>query len=126
MQGHSVVIVDDNAAMRQALCRLFKAADGFHICGEASNGAEAVEIVRKFHPDLIVLDLCMPGKNGLEVAKELKSMMPTARVMLYSMNADDVLQQQAQAAGVEAIVSKAEGTKTFIRKARIALSGHAA
>lgn len=93
--NYSVVIVDDNAAMRQALCRLFKAAEGFHICGEAANGSEAVALVGRLQPDLVVLDLCMPGRNGLEVARDLKEIMPAARIMLYSMNAEELVGQQA-------------------------------
>lgn len=124
--NYSVVIVDDNAAMRQALCRLFKAAQGFHICGEAANGSEAVELVGRLQPDLVVLDLCMPGRNGLEVARDLKEIMPAACIMLYSMNAEELVGQQARAAGVSTIVSKSEGMKTFISKARTALKQTAA
>lgn len=121
MLASSVLIVDDNAAMRQALGRLFRAAGGFHVCGKASNGAEAAALVRTLKPDLVVLDLCMPGMNGLETAREIKRAVPSARIILYSMNAEESLEKQALAAGVAAIVSKAEGMKSFVTKARLAL-----
>lgn len=104
--------------MRQALCRLFKAAIGFAICGEASTGLEALKIARELKPDLIVLDLCMPGINGLETAKRLRSFANPPRIILYSMNADEISAKEAFSCGVSAVVSKAEGIKTLISKAR--------
>jgi DNA-binding NarL/FixJ family response regulator len=120
------MIVDDSSAMRQALCRLFKAAGGFEVCGEASNGSEAIDLVRDMEPDVVVLDLCMPGMNGLETARELKNVRPVAQIILYSMNAEEILENQASAAGVSALVSKAEGIKSFITKARRVLNRSAA
>jgi DNA-binding NarL/FixJ family response regulator len=126
MSANTVVIVDDNDAMRQALRRLFKAAGGFKVCGEACNGSEAIELVQDLNPDVVVLDLCMPGMNGLETARELKNVRPLAQIILYSMNAEEILENQASAAGVSALVSKAEGIKSFITKARRVLNRSAA
>ena len=124
--ARKVVIVDDNTAMRKALCRLFRAAAGFQDCAEASSGLEAIELVRKSKPDLIVLDLCMPDMNGLEVAQRLKSMKVPVPMILYSMNAEEIAAKEAYAAGVAALVSKAEGIKTLIAKARTLLDHSAA
>ncbi|HEY6118879.1 MAG TPA: response regulator transcription factor [Pyrinomonadaceae bacterium] len=117
----SVFIVDDNCAMRQALCRLFNTAGGFQVCGQASSGAEAIQLIRDLRPDLIVLDLCMSGMNGLETARELQHLELPGQVILYSMNADEIAAQHANTAGIAALVSKAEGIKTLITKARIIL-----
>jgi len=123
---NTVVVVDDKAMMRQALCRLFASAGGFQICGEAANGQDAVKLARTLRPDLIVLDLCMPGMNGLETAQELKNLTLPTRVILYSLNAEDMLIAQALASGVAAVVSKAEGVQTLITKARTILKESAA
>jgi two-component system, NarL family, response regulator NreC len=120
----TVVIVDDKAIMRQALCRLFTAAGGFRVCGEASNGLEAVELAKNLKPDLMVLDLLMPGMNGLDTARKLKSLNMPTQTILYSMNADDIAANEAFSAGVSALVSKAEGVKTLIKKARSVLNQH--
>lgn len=85
--------------------------------GEAASGSEAVQLVRKLKPDVVVLDLSMPGPNGLEIAAELKN-VSSAKIILYSMNAGELVPEQAFAAGVAAVVSKADGMKTFISKAR--------
>jgi chemotaxis response regulator CheB len=81
----TVLIVDDNAYIRQALCDLFKREADFEVCGEAENGKEAVAKARELHPDLIVLDLSMPVMNGLNAARELKRLMPTVPLLMYSL-----------------------------------------
>ena len=73
----TVLIVDDNAYIRQALCELFEGEADFEPCGEAENGKEAIAKALELHPDLIVLDLSMPVMNGLDAARELKRLMPT-------------------------------------------------
>ena len=114
-----VLIVDDNEPMRQALRRLFNTAGGFQVCGEASNGAEAIQLAPLLKPDLVVLDLCMPGMNGLETARRFRELRLPAQILLYSMNADEIVEKEALGAGVAAIVSKAEGIKTLISKAHV-------
>jgi len=118
---HAVLVVDDSPVMRQALCKLFRAAHGFKICGEAANGAEAIEVAEKLRPALVVLDLNMPGLNGLETARRLRKLVHPPPVILYSMNAEEIASDQAYECGVAAVVSKAEGIKSLITKARTIL-----
>ena len=73
----TILIVDDNAHIRLALCEQFKRESDFEVCGEAENGKEAIAKALELHPDLIVLDLSMPVMNGLDTARELKRLMPT-------------------------------------------------
>lgn len=115
---NSVLIVDDSPEMRLALCRLFKAAGGFQICGEARNGLEAIKKVEDLKPGLVVLDLCMPGMNGLETARQLQTLSHPPPVILYSMNAEEIVATDAFECGVTAVVSKAEGIRSLITKAR--------
>lgn len=122
--SHTVLVVDDNSVMRQALCKLFTAAHGFEICGEAANGLDAIKMARKLRPALVVLDLYMPGINGLETASRLRRMKQPPPVILYSMNAEEIASDQAYECGVVAVVSKAEGIKTLITKARAILGGY--
>jgi DNA-binding NarL/FixJ family response regulator len=115
---HTVLVVDDSAAMRKALCRLFTTAAGFEVCGQAANGEEAIQKVRDLQPQLVVLDLCMPGLNGLETARQLQSLAQPPPIILYSMMAEEIGQKEAFDCGVSAVVSKAEGIKTLITRAR--------
>lgn len=111
--------------MRKALCRLFTTAGGFEVCGEAADGLEAIKMVGELQPQLIVLDLCMPGLNGLETARRLKSLTHPPPIILYSMNAEEILAKDASECGVSAVVSKAEGIRTLITKAREILTSAA-
>ena len=78
----AVLIVDDNAFIRQALCELFKQEADFEVCGEAENGNEAIEKARELRPDLIVLDLSMPVMNGIDAARVLKKLMPAVPLII--------------------------------------------
>ena len=124
--ANTVLVVDDSAVMRRALCRLFKAAGDFDVCGTARNGVEAIEMARLLKPHLVVLDLCMPGLNGLETAHKLQAMSHPPPIILYSMNAEEIAAKQATECGVTAVVSKAEGIRTLITKARSILDRPAA
>jgi two-component system chemotaxis response regulator CheY len=113
-----VLIVDDNAFVRQALYDLFKREADFEVCGEAGNGREAIEKAQQLHPDLIVLDLSMPTMNGLDAARILNRLMPTVPLIMYTALGDSFVQQQAQLIGISELVSKSEPTSVLIDKAR--------
>jgi DNA-binding NarL/FixJ family response regulator len=117
----TVVIVEDNEAMRHALCRLFHAAEGFRTCGEASDGFEAVELVERLTPDLVVLDMRIPGMNGIEIARKLRDLNVSTRTILYSLDAGEIAEKELHAAGVAAAVTKGEDIKDLIAKARAVL-----
>jgi len=114
----SILIVDDNAYIRRALCELFKHESDFELCGEAENGKEAIAKARELHPDLIVLDLSMPVMNGLDAARELKWLMPTIPLIMYSAFGDRLVEQQARLVGISELVSKSQPAAILISKAR--------
>jgi DNA-binding NarL/FixJ family response regulator len=114
----SVLIVDDNAVIRQALCEVFKRDGDFEICGEAENGKEAVEKAQELHPDLIVLDLSMPVMNGLDAARALKRLMPTVPLIMFSEYSDAFSEQEARSAGISTLISKSEHVSVLVEKAR--------
>jgi DNA-binding NarL/FixJ family response regulator len=122
----SVLIVDDNASIRQALCGLFEDEADFEVCGEAENGKVAVEKAQELRPDLIVLDLSMPVMNGLEAARVLKRLMPTVPLIMFSAFSDGSAQYQARLVGISEVVSKSEHPSVLILKARSLLKAAAA
>jgi DNA-binding NarL/FixJ family response regulator len=87
-----ILVADDNAAVRSALCRMFDLEEGYDICAEATNGEEAIALALKHKPDLIILDLSMPVMNGLDSARELKRIMPQIPIILFTQHADWGLQ----------------------------------
>jgi CheY-like chemotaxis protein len=106
----TVLLVDDTASIRRALRVMFESA-GYHVCAEAENGAEAIELATKHKPSLIVLDLSMPVMNGLQAAPELRRILPTAPIILFTAHADSILKENIIDVGISSVVAKgvAEG-----------------
>ena len=121
----TILIVDDNAHVRRAVCELFKREEDFTICGEAANGREAIAKALELLPDLIVLDLSMPVMNGLDAARELKQLMPKVPLIMYTMFGD-MLQEQARLAGISELISKSQPAAILVSKARSLLYRNAA
>ena len=116
-----VLVVDDNAAIRQALCRLFTSEADFDVCGEAENGRDAIERAQVLPPDLIVMDLSMPVMNGIDATRTLKTLMPTVPVIVFSEYSDAFSEEEARSAGISALVSKSDPVSVLIDKARALL-----
>jgi chemotaxis response regulator CheB len=122
----SVLIVDDSAFIRQALCELFKREADFEVCGEAENGKDAIKKAQDLCPDLLVLDLSMPVMNGFDAARVLKRLMPTVPLIMYSAFGDKLAEKQARLIGISEVDSKAENAGVLIHKARGLLNSAAA
>jgi two-component system, chemotaxis family, chemotaxis protein CheY len=105
----SVLIVDDNPLVRRAVRGLFT-FDGFVVCGEAEDGAQAIEKAKQTRPDVIVLDFSMPVMDGLRAAKVLKQIMPHIPLILFTVDASSILEREALAAGIAAVVSKQDAS----------------
>jgi DNA-binding NarL/FixJ family response regulator len=114
----SVLVVDDNAAIRQMLCCVFTLETDFAVCGEAENGRDAIEKAQALHPDLIVMDLSMPVMNGIDAARTLKTLMPMVPLIIFSEYSDVFSEQEARSAGISALVSKSEHVSVLIDRVR--------
>ncbi len=112
-----VFLADDNAIVRRSLRTVFESA-GFSVCGEASDGAQAVERAPSSHPDLIVLDLSMPTMNGLQAAPLLRKKLPEVPIILFTMFAGTVMENHARASGVSTVVSKDRPIRHLVEQAR--------
>lgn len=111
MEKRRVLVADDHRVVRRLVRSMFEAR-GFEVC-DAENGAEAVEKAQELHPDLVVLDLSMPVMNGLEVARKLKVAMPSLPLLMFTNHIGSVLEDEAEAAGISVVVSKAESALYF-------------
>jgi two-component system, chemotaxis family, chemotaxis protein CheY len=121
-----LLIVDDNAFVRQALREIFEREGDFEVCGEADNGRDAIEAVTRLQPDLVVLDFSMPVMNGLDAARILKDRVPTLPVIMYSAVADKTVAQLARSLGITELVSKSEPVSVLIERVRDVLQQAAA
>lgn len=117
----SVLIAEDHALTRQAICSLFGPEEGFEVCGDAENGQEAVEMAQVLCPDLIVLDLSMPVMNGIEAARALRQLMPDVPIIVFSEYCDVFSEREAQSEGISALVSKTEPVSVLLDKAHSVL-----
>jgi DNA-binding NarL/FixJ family response regulator len=105
-----ILIADDSPRIRESVCTFLLALPGIEICGEAADGVEAIEKARDLKPDLIVLDLSMPGMNGIDAGETiLREVLPHVPLILFTMHKNDVVVREANAAGFKAIVSKLDG-----------------
>jgi DNA-binding NarL/FixJ family response regulator len=100
-----VVIADDHETYRQGLARAIRRFGTLDLVGEAADGIEALEIVREASPDIALLDVRMPGLDGLQVARRLQE-LGGVRVVLLTGSATESLVEAAEAAGVRALLSK--------------------
>jgi DNA-binding NarL/FixJ family response regulator len=118
-----ILIVDDNASVRQSLRHLLDDEPDWRVCGEAVNGRDAVEKVERLHPDLVLLDFSMPVMNGIEAGSMLKHMRPALPVLLLTAFKDKFLEKQAIDVGISGVVSKQEDIDTLLRSVRDLLNG---
>jgi DNA-binding NarL/FixJ family response regulator len=111
-----ILIVEDETSVRNALRIFLEHRSSLEVCGEAVNGAEALEKAATLSPDLIVLDLSMPSMNGVEVASLLRARMPLIPVVVYTMFDDVLGKSLTSALGIAAIVSKSDGLHPLLAR----------
>jgi DNA-binding response OmpR family regulator len=103
-RGTSTILVcEDDASLRELICAILR--DEFEV-SEAADGDEAIEIARAVRPELMVLDIMLPGRSGLEVIGDVKSMAETAAMRVIAMSAWDDVADQALEAGADAFLQK--------------------
>jgi len=118
-----VVLADDHPIVLRGLEQLFESEPGFEVLATAATGAEALEAVRLHKPDVLVLDLRMPDKTGIDVLRELRAeRSPTRVVILTASASDDVL--EAIRMGVEGVVLKDMATQLLVRCVRAVHAGN--
>ena len=122
LMAKTVLVVDDNPVIRRSLCELFRQHADFVICGQAENGFEAIEKAQQHKPDLIVLDLAMPGMSGLEAARVISGIMPEIPIILFTLYSDSLVLEQARSVGIATVISKGERPRLLIDKARSLLN----
>jgi len=100
-----VIIVDDNDMTRDLMNALLKQM-GHEVLGEAENGTDATKLFKETRPDLVLLDLIMPGKTGLEVLKEIRGLDPAAKVIMVTAVQQEAITQDLLEKGAIAVLNK--------------------
>ena len=101
-----VAIAEDHTLVREALRHLLTQSGRVQVIGEATNGREAVELVQKSHPDVLLLDISMPEKDGLQASMEIAAQGGSTRVLMLSMHTDDSYAVRAIRAGASGYIQK--------------------
>ena len=104
--GVAILIVDDNAQLRVFLREIVHEAADLHVVGEAADGAEAMRLAQELRPDIMLLDLIMPGVNGLEVLQWIKAERPEIKAIIVTVHDEDAYRQAAEAGGADAFLLK--------------------
>lgn len=119
-----ILVVDDDETIRLLLRRLLENHENWQVCGEAENGQQAVEKALALRPDLVIIDLAMPGMNGFQAAQEISSARPEIPLLLLSVQeVTSHLISAARYAGFRGAVTKCSGSEV-IQAAEALLSNH--
>jgi DNA-binding NarL/FixJ family response regulator len=118
-----ILILDDHPMMREGLAQLIKNEPDLTVCGEAGSGHEAIAMVAKARPDLLLADISLPDKDGIEVVKDLQALHPALPVLVISMHDESLYTERVLRAGGRGYIMKQEGGKKLMIAIRQVLSG---
>jgi two-component system invasion response regulator UvrY len=113
-----VLIVDDHAIVRQGLRRILEEAKGMQVVGEAANGIDALKMLRTAKWDVILLDISMPGKNGVDTLKQIMEMNKDAKVLILSMYPEDQYAVRLMKAGASGYMTKETAPEQLVEAIR--------
>lgn len=116
-----VLIADDNESVRKVLRSLIDQEPGIEVCAVTRDGIETAETAMALRPDLLIVDVLMPGLNGIEVTSVVKNSLPTAKIVLFTLY-DDAIRSLAPVMGANALLTKSDGIAALIRTVRSMLS----
>jgi two-component system invasion response regulator UvrY len=118
-----VLLVDDHAVVREGYRRLLERDESLTVVGEAAAMAEALMLDAQLQPDVVVLDIALPGVSGIEILRRLIARRPDARVLMFSMYQDGIYATHAMNAGASGYLSKASAPDLLVSAVRTVAEG---
>ena len=118
-----VLVVDDHELVRSGITRMLADNPDLDVIGEASSGEEAIEFVRKTRPDIVLMDIRMPGIGGLEATRRILRIDDSIRVIVVTACADDPYPTRVMQSGATAYITKGADIKEMVRGIRMAHAG---
>jgi DNA-binding NarL/FixJ family response regulator len=110
-----ILIVDDHEIVREGIRTLLnRSRPDWPICGDAASGAEAIQSVERLNPDVVVLDITMPGMSGLEAAPRIRQSNPKCRIIIFTMHQSGALEADVRSAGAHGFVLKSEAAQNLV------------
>src|SRR6476660_128586 len=123
-EAKRIVIVDDHPLFRKGLEELIHSDGTFAVCGEAANASEAMDVIRQLNPDLAIVDLSLPGANGIELIKNIRAEFSNLPILVLSMHDESLYAVRALRAGADGYVMKHEAMANVIQAIREIFNGH--
>jgi DNA-binding NarL/FixJ family response regulator len=121
--AYQILLVDDHKIFRDGIKSLLERREEFRVVGEAENGAEAVQFCKKSHPDLVLMDIGLPGLNGIESTTEIMRHVPESKVVILSMYDDESSVVGAIRSGARAFVLKSASSDDLLDALRTVAKG---
>jgi DNA-binding NarL/FixJ family response regulator len=109
-----ILIADDHEIVRRGLKTLLASRAGWVVCAEAATGREAVALAGQHRPDIVVMDIAMPGLNGLEATRQTRKMLPKTQVMILSLHYSDQLVREVLDSGARAYILKSDASRDLL------------
>jgi DNA-binding NarL/FixJ family response regulator len=109
-----ILVADDHEVTRQGVRGVLEAEPNWRVCGQASDGREAVELAARFAPDIAILDLTMPTLNGLDAARQILKVSPSTKVLIFADHDSEQLPREVLAAGAHGYVLKTEAANDLV------------
>ena len=119
-----ILLADDHVTVRQGLKMLIESQGDMTVVSEASDGSTAVEQARTLRPDVVVMDISMPGMNGLVATRTLKSIQPDSIIVILTRHADDAYLQELLRAGADGYVLKQSAASELVQAIRATAARH--
>ena len=118
-----ILIVDDHAIIREGLIRILQFEPGMEVAGSVKNASEAINILSGHPVDVVILDINMPGRSGLDIIKDIKQLQPNTAVLILSMYSEERFAIRALKSGASGYLTKDMATEELINAVRIIHSG---
>jgi DNA-binding NarL/FixJ family response regulator len=109
-----ILLADDHEIVRRGLCALLRAQPEWEVCGEASNGREAVDKALKLKPEIVILDIGMPSLNGLEATRQIVKANPQIKVLILTLHDSDQVVQEVLNAGARGFLLKSDAARDLV------------
>jgi DNA-binding NarL/FixJ family response regulator len=119
----NILLADDHEVVRQGLRTILNVRPAWHICGEAENGQQAIDLAGQLKPDIVILDITMPVMSGLEAVQKINDLYPATRVLIFTMHESRSLVNAVRRAGAQGCVLKSRAARDLIRAIEALLEG---
>lgn len=110
----TILLADDHEVVRRGVRALLEARRGFVICGEASNGREAVDMAVQHSPDVVVLDISLPALNGVDATRQIRKVAPKSEILIFTMHDSEEIIREALGAGARGCLLKSEADSQIV------------